>query len=80
MQSPTNQTVDQRSILFMPLKNPAEQDGPPMGFVSIDCKRPFAFYGARARDIASDCQALVDQIAAIVAVQPNTAKPKTRNA
>jgi hypothetical protein len=63
MQSPTQSRVDYKSILFIPLEVTTSGGGTKMkGFVSIDCRRPYAFYGNRGREIAVTCRPIVDHL------------------
>jgi hypothetical protein len=63
LQSPTQSRVDYKSIFFIPLEVPDSTGrGRMKGFVSIDCRRPYAFYGNRAREIAVTCRPVVDHL------------------
>jgi hypothetical protein len=61
LQSPTQSHVGYKSIFFIPLEVPTASGGARMrGFVSIDCRRPYAFYGNRGREIVVTCTPIVD--------------------
>lgn len=61
--SPTQSQVDYKSIFFVPLEVGLAGGGTRIkGFVSIDCERPYAFYGNRAREIAVNCAPIVEQL------------------
>lgn len=63
LQSPTQSNVEYRSIFFIPIEAAISGGGTKMkGFVSIDCKRPYAFYGNRSREIAVTCRPIVDHL------------------
>lgn len=63
LQSPTQSRVEYKSIFFIPLDVPTADGGTRMkGFISIDCKRPYAFYGNRGREIAVTCRPIVDHM------------------
>lgn len=49
--SPTSSSVSYRSFLILPLFEPDETNPKPYAFITIDCKKPYAFYGKRARYI-----------------------------
>lgn len=59
--SPTQSTLNYRSIFFIPL---ADKDDPAKvrGFVSIDCKRPYAFFGNRSNVIVVTCEPVVSRL------------------
>lgn len=62
-ESPTQTSVDYKSMFFIPLEVQTPQGGRRMkGFVSIDCRRPYAFYGNRSREIAVTCRPIVDHL------------------
>lgn len=61
-QSPTQTSYDYKAILLIPLLCDT-QDGPkPKGFVSIDCNRPYAFYGNRANSITVMSKPILAQL------------------
>lgn len=63
LHSPTQSRVDYKSIFFIPLEVADPSGGTRMkGFVSIDCRRPYAFYGNRGREIAVTCRPIVDHL------------------
>jgi hypothetical protein len=65
--SPTQSRVDYRSIFFVPLDVAIGTGGTKMkGFVSIDCRRPYAFYGNRGNEIAVTCAPIVEQLKALL--------------
>lgn len=63
LHSPTQSRVDYKSIFFIPLEVQTSNGATKMkGFVSIDCRRPYAFYGNRGREIAVTCRPIVDHL------------------
>lgn len=67
--SPTQSSVDYRSILIMPIARSDAAELPAakiVGFVSIDSKRPYAFYGNRADEIIVACETLTNHIRQMV--------------
>ncbi len=63
LNSPTQSGANYKSLMFIPL----EVAGPKgenrvKGFVSIDCQRPYGFYGNRSREIMVTCRPIVDHI------------------
>jgi hypothetical protein len=63
LHSPTQSRVDYKSIFYIPLEVPVSGGGTRMkGFLSIDCRRPYAFYGNRGREIAVTCRPIVDHL------------------
>lgn len=59
--SPTQSTVNYRSIFIIPVKS--RRNGNRIcGFVSIDCSRPYAFYGNRANVIIVTCEPVINHI------------------
>ncbi len=59
--SPTQSKVDYRSIFILPVKS--RRNGSRIrGFVSIDCRRPYAFYGNRANVIVVSCEPVINHI------------------
>lgn len=61
LQSPTRSSVDYKSIFFVPLEVQSASGGTRMkGFISIDCRQPYAFYGNRGREIAVTCTPIVN--------------------
>jgi hypothetical protein len=65
-QSPTQTRYDYKSILVIPLPCDDESGQKPKGFVSIDCNRPYAFYGNRANEIAVMSAPIVAQLREMV--------------
>ena len=60
--SPTQSTVNYRSIFIIPIA-PRKADGNHVsGFVSIDCSRPYAFYGNRDNIITVTCEPVISHI------------------
>lgn len=66
LKSPTQSKVDYRSIFIIPLEVENNEVKRVRGFVSIDCKRPFAFYGNRADAIIVTCQPIVSHIKELI--------------
>jgi len=66
IQSPTQSKIDYRSIFFLPIKVGEGERQEVKGFVSIDCKRPYAFYGNRAREIVVDCEPILNHIGELI--------------
>lgn len=63
LQSPTQSRVEYKSIFFIPIEATTAGGGVRVkGFVSIDCKRPYAFYGNRSREISVTCRPIVDHL------------------
>ncbi|HWM48536.1 MAG TPA: hypothetical protein VNR11_16645 [Xanthobacteraceae bacterium] len=61
--SPTQSTIDYKSMLFIPLEVATSGGGARLkGFVSFDCQRPYAFYGNRNREIAVTCRPVIDHL------------------
>lgn len=58
--SPTQSTRNYRSLLLIPITS--GRTGKMKGFVSIDCARPYAFYGNRAKKLIVTCEPLIDHI------------------
>ncbi|MBT1155718.1 hypothetical protein J1C56_08950 [Aminobacter anthyllidis] len=59
--SPTQQKVGYRSILIVPVQSSGTA-GAIRGFVSIDCARPYAFYGNRSNVIMVTCEPVFSHI------------------
>lgn len=64
-QSPTQSVVNYRSIFVVPISHGGEP-GKIVGWVSIDSRRPYAFYGNRASAIIVLCEPFVNHIAELV--------------
>jgi hypothetical protein len=60
--SPTQTKPDYRSIFFYPLEVLSKEGKSIKGFVSIDCKKPYAFYGNRSNDIVVTCEPVLNHI------------------
>lgn len=60
--SPTQSKVDYRSILIVPVCRRTDGTATIRGFVSIDCTRPYAFYGNRANVIMVTCEPVFSHI------------------
>ena len=61
LQSPTQSKVDYKSMLFIPIAGNGGGEGQSKvrAFVSIDCKRPYAFYGNRSSEIVVTCSPVI---------------------
>lgn len=66
MSSPTQSKVDYRSILFYPIVSNDDAGNTVSGFVSIDCKQPYAFFGNRSNDIVVTCEPILSHISELV--------------
>lgn len=64
--SPTQSKVVYRSIFFYPLVIDADDEKVVRGFVSIDCRRPYAFYGNRSSAIIVTCEPILNHIGELV--------------
>lgn len=60
--SPTRSKPDYRSILFVPIEQTDGEVSRIRGFVSIDCRRPFTFYGNKDGDIILTCEPVFNHI------------------
>lgn len=60
MFSPTQSSRNYRSLLLIPIISSRTQRV--KGFISIDCGRPYAFYGNRAKQLVVTCEPLIDHI------------------
>lgn len=60
--SPTQNRVNYRSILIVPLEAPRRGESAIRGFVSIDHKRPYAFHGNLANVIVVTCEPIINQL------------------
>lgn len=60
--SPTQSTISYRSIFIVPIQDDNGEDGPIRGFLSIDSRQPYAFYGDRGDKILITCLPLIDHI------------------
>lgn len=58
--SPTQKKTSYRSIAIFPLE--AMSNNKNIGFLSVDCSKPHAFHGDRARDLAVTCEPLISHI------------------
>ena len=65
-QSPTQTATNYRSLFIVPLDNGRQVRGRVEGFISIDCSRPYSFYGNRSRMIIVTCQPNFDQVAGLL--------------
>lgn len=65
LRSPTGSEVKYRSFMIFPVLSPASVEGPQtvIGFVSIDCEMPYAFYGDRATMMTAIIGPMIKQIA-----------------
>lgn len=66
LRSPTQSKVDYRSILVIPISVTSQNGVRVKGFVSIDCRRPYAFYGNRSDEIVVTCQPIIDQLSVLL--------------
>jgi len=64
--SPTQSKADYRSIFFFPLTVDSGDEKVVRGFVSIDCKRPYAFYGNRSSSIVVTCEPILNHIGELI--------------
>lgn len=64
--SPTQSNMEYRSILFCPIVLSIGDEKTVPGFVSIDCKRPYAFYGNKSNVIVVTCEPVLNHIAELV--------------
>src|SRR5690606_10868803 len=64
--SPTQTRYNYKAILLIPLFCDTERGPEPRGFVSIDCDRPYAFYGNRAIEIRVMCGPILGQLREMV--------------
>jgi hypothetical protein len=63
MVSPTQTTVNYRSIFIIPVvTRRGEADEKIRGFISIDCPRPYAFYGNRSSVLVVTCEPILSRI------------------
>lgn len=60
--SPTQSSVDYRSIFIIPVESRRTNGNGVSGFLSIDCRRPYAFYGNRANVIIVTCEPVISRI------------------
>ncbi|MBN9219237.1 MAG: hypothetical protein J0I79_14895 [Mesorhizobium sp.] len=60
--SPTQSKVGYRSLFFVPVIRARDGSEVVRGFVSIDCQRPYAFYGNRADVIMVTCEPVFSRI------------------
>lgn len=64
--SPTQSKAEYRSIFFYPLEVASGEGKFVKGFISIDCKKPYAFYGNRANDIVVTCEPVLSHIKELI--------------
>lgn len=64
-QSPTQSVVNYRTILIVPISKRTRGNGI-IGFVSVDCKRPFAFYGHRAKELLVVCEPVFNHVRNVI--------------
>ncbi len=64
--SPTQSKADYRSIFFFPLAADEGEQKVVRGFVSIDCKQPYAFYGNRSNSIIVTCEPILNHIGELI--------------
>lgn len=64
--SPTQSHAEYRSIFFFPLAVGEGTEKVVRGFVSIDCKRPYAFYGNRSNAIVVTCEPILSHIGELI--------------
>lgn len=60
--SPTQSKVSYSSLFFIPIEVSTSEGPRVRAFVSLDCNRPYAFYGNRSREVVVTCRPFVDQI------------------
>lgn len=60
--SPTQSSVNYRSILFIPLSRIRAGKVEPCGFISVDSARPYAFYGGRDNEIIVACETFTSHV------------------
>lgn len=77
--SPTQSDVDYRSIYFIPLETMADEMPLIRGFLSIDSKQPFAFYGNRANAIIVTCEPIVAHIKDLLKENADVSGHPTQN-
>lgn len=64
--SPTQSKVEYRSIFFYPLEVDGVDGKFIKGFISIDCKKPYAFYGNRSNDIVVTCEPILSHVRELI--------------
>lgn len=64
--SPTQSKREYRSIFFYPIVINSDEEKVVKGFVSVDCKRPYAFYGNHARSIVVTCEPILSHISELL--------------
>lgn len=64
--SPTRAKADYRSLLIIPLESARNGQSRVVGFISVDAKQPYAFYGTRAHTIVVGCEPVIILIQGIV--------------
>lgn len=60
--SPTGNEAKYLSFMIFPVRERHPADGPCVGFLSIDCEIPYAFYGKRAKLIVATVGPILNQI------------------
>jgi hypothetical protein len=66
LKSPTQQKPNYRSIFLIPLEADIGDTRCAKGFVSIDCGRPFAFWGNKANAIVISCVPIVTHLGRMI--------------
>lgn len=74
--SPTQSKMEYRSIFFYPLEIDGKEGKFIKGFISIDCKKPYAFYGNRSNDIVVTCEPVLNHIKELIQEPQNARKPQ----
>ena len=64
--SPTQSAPRYRSFLIVPLRGTRNDAETVVGFVSIDCDQPYAFYGNRSQTIIVSTMSVIELIQRIV--------------
>lgn len=64
--SPTQSKREYRSIFFYPLEVSGREGKFIKGFISIDCKKPYAFYGNRSNDIVVTCEPVLNHVRELI--------------
>lgn len=66
MVSPSQSQVNYQAIFIIPLQSGSNGNRTLQGFVSVDCVRPYAFYGNRGRDIAVYCRPVINLLCELI--------------
>ncbi|TAX39166.1 hypothetical protein [Rhizobium leguminosarum] len=66
MKSPTQSKMNYKSIFIIPLEVDGNNETVMRGFVSIDAKLPYAFYGNRANVIIVTCEPVINQLRELI--------------